>query len=149
MLNSINYMVISHTNAPKSYNYIMKKSLMLFILQWYHYSKARRMKKQNKNKKKPNTHSSNSRGCQFPAWVKTSQIFQTKVGGSSKLPALLTAAVTNTFMSSLSTIGLIFVCQHKLTNFNVLTNACVLSFEFSFCNKVQISFIFIVQWNVN
>lgn len=42
---------------------------------------------------KKNTHSSNSRGCQFPACVKTSQIFQTNVGGSSKLPVLLIAAV--------------------------------------------------------
>lgn len=86
-LNLVNgYIYISHTNALKLYNYTNVLFYNDFIIQkfvaW---------------EEKKNTHSSNSWGCQFPPCVKTSQIFQTKVGGSSKLPALLTAAVTKHF----------------------------------------------------
>lgn len=92
-LNLVNgYIYISNTNALKLYNYTIKKRLMFYFIMISLFKSS-----SHEKKKKLNTHSSNSWGCQFPPCVKTSQIFQTKVGGSSKLPALLTAAVTKHF----------------------------------------------------
>lgn len=124
-LNLVNgYIYISNTNALKLYNYTIKNRLMFYFIMISLFKSS-----SHEKKKKIPIHQT-VEGASFHLVSRHPKYSKRKSVVVQSYQLCLPLQLQNTFISSVSTIGLIFVWQHKRTNFNVLKNTCVLSFEF-------------------